>query len=61
VRFTKYYLGDEVKEDGWSGHVTRMGEIRNAYRTFVVKPESKRPFEKPRSGWKFITKMILGK
>jgi hypothetical protein len=38
-----------------------MGEIRNAYRTFVVKPESKRPFEKPRSGWKFITKMILGK
>jgi hypothetical protein len=26
----------------WVGHVSRMGEIRNAYRLFVGKPEGKR-------------------
>jgi hypothetical protein len=51
VRFTKYYLGDEVKEDGWSGHVTRMGEMRNAYKIVVGKPEGKRPLGRPRRRW----------
>jgi hypothetical protein len=27
----------------WAGHVSRMGETRNAYRTLVGKPEGKRP------------------
>jgi hypothetical protein len=27
----------------WAGHVARMGEKRNAYRTLVGKPERKRP------------------
>jgi hypothetical protein len=26
----------------WAGHVTRMGEVRNAYRILVGKPEEKR-------------------
>jgi hypothetical protein len=26
---TKYYLGDGMKEMRWSGHVARIGEMRN--------------------------------
>jgi hypothetical protein len=33
----------------WAGHVTRMGEKRNAYRRLVGKPEGKRPLGRPRS------------
>jgi hypothetical protein len=32
----------------WAGHVTRMGEKRNAYRILVGKPEGKKPFGRPR-------------
>jgi hypothetical protein len=31
-----------------AGHVTRVGEKRNAYRLLVGKPEAKRPLERPR-------------
>jgi hypothetical protein len=34
------------------GHVAHMGEMRNAYRILVRKPEGKRPFRRPRCGWK---------
>jgi hypothetical protein len=32
----------------WAWHVARMGEQRSAYRVLVVKPEGKRPLERPR-------------
>jgi hypothetical protein len=32
----------------WAGHVTRMGEKRNACRLLVGKPEGKRPLGRPR-------------
>jgi hypothetical protein len=35
----------------WAGHVARMGEMRNARRIFVGKPEGKRPLERPRYRW----------
>jgi hypothetical protein len=36
----------------WAGHVTLMGEKRNAYRLLVGKPEGRRPLGRPRrSGW----------
>jgi hypothetical protein len=36
----------------WAGHVTRMGEKRNAYRLLVGKPEGKRrPLGRPRRRW----------
>jgi hypothetical protein len=35
----------------WAGHVTRMGEKRNAYRIVVGKPEGKRPLGRPRRRW----------
>jgi hypothetical protein len=35
----------------WAGHVTRMGEKRNAYRLLVGKPEGKSPLGRPRLRW----------
>jgi hypothetical protein len=32
----------------WAGYVARMGEMRNAYRILVEKPEGKRPLGRPR-------------
>ncbi|KAJ4436949.1 hypothetical protein ANN_17081 [Periplaneta americana] len=32
----------------WAGHVSRMGESRNAYRVLVGRPEGKRPLGRPR-------------
>jgi hypothetical protein len=34
------------------GHAACMGERRNAYRVLVKKHEGKRPFRRPRHGWK---------
>jgi hypothetical protein len=34
-----------------AGHVTRMGETRNAYRILVGKPEGRRPLGRPRRRW----------
>jgi hypothetical protein len=31
----------------WTGHVTDMGEKRNAYRILVGNPEGSRPLERP--------------
>jgi hypothetical protein len=35
----------------WAGHVARMGEKLNAYRTFVGMPEGKRPLGRRRRRW----------
>jgi hypothetical protein len=35
----------------WAWHVAQMGEKRKAYRTFVRKPERKRPLRRPRRRW----------
>jgi len=32
----------------WAGHVARMGEVRVVYRVLLVKPEGRRPLERPR-------------
>jgi hypothetical protein len=32
----------------WAGHVARMGEKRNEYKTLAGKPEGKRPLGRPR-------------
>jgi hypothetical protein len=31
----------------WTGHVKRVGQKRNAYRVLALKPEGKRPLERP--------------
>jgi hypothetical protein len=32
----------------WAGHVSRVGEMRNAYKILVGKPDGKRPLGRPR-------------
>jgi hypothetical protein len=43
----------------WAGHVARMGEMRNAYRIWVGKPEGKRLLGRPRRRWVDNIKMDL--
>jgi hypothetical protein len=43
-----------------TGHVTRKGEKRNAYRLLVGKPEGKRPLGRQRSRWVDNIRMDLG-
>jgi hypothetical protein len=50
--FVKYSLR-------WAGHVTRIGETRNAYRILVGKPEGKSPLGRPRRRWVDHIKMDL--
>jgi hypothetical protein len=42
------------------GHVVRMGEKRNTYRSLLGKPEGKRPLERPRRRWVDNIRMDLG-
>jgi hypothetical protein len=35
----------------WVGHAACMGEIRNAYKMLVRKPDRKRPLRRPRCRW----------
>jgi hypothetical protein len=42
-----------------AGHISRMGEDRNAYRILVGKPEGKRPLGRPRSRWEDNIKLDL--
>jgi hypothetical protein len=44
----------------WAGHVARMGEMRNACRLLVGKPEGKRPLGRPRRRWVDNIRMYLG-
>jgi hypothetical protein len=44
----------------WAGHVTRMGQLRNAYRILVGKLEGKRPLGRLRRRWVDNIKMDLG-
>jgi hypothetical protein len=45
----------------WKGQVAHMGDMRDVYKVFIVKPEGKRPLRRPRHRWKDNIKMILGK
>jgi hypothetical protein len=41
----------------WVGHVAIMGEMRNAYRILVRKPEGKRLLRRPRYRWEVNNKI----
>jgi hypothetical protein len=45
----------------WVGHVARMGEKRNAYRSLVAKPQGRRLLGRPRRRWVDNIKMDLAK
>jgi hypothetical protein len=44
----------------WARHVGRMGENSNACKSFVEKPEGKRPLGRSRRRWADNIKMDLG-
>jgi len=41
------------------GHVTRMRDMRNAYRIFVGRPEGRRSIGRPRRRWEDNIRMDL--
>jgi hypothetical protein len=41
----------------WAGHVTRKGEMRNAYKILVGKFEGKRKLGRPRRSWEHNIRM----
>jgi hypothetical protein len=43
----------------WAGHVARMGEKRNVYRSVAGKPQGKRQLERQRCKWIDNIKMDL--
>jgi hypothetical protein len=43
----------------WAAYVARIGEKRVACRTFVAKPEGKRPLERYRRKWEGNIIMVL--
>jgi hypothetical protein len=43
----------------WAGHITRMVEVRNAYKSLVGKPEWKLPLGRPVSRWEDNIRMDL--
>jgi hypothetical protein len=38
----------------WAGHIVHMGDVRNAYKILVGKPEGKRPLGRIRCRWENI-------
>jgi hypothetical protein len=53
----------------WTGHVVRMGKIRNAYKIFIRKPKGKRPLGRPRRRskdniktdlWEIVLEDVIG-
>jgi hypothetical protein len=45
----------------WVGHITHMGDVRNAQNILVGKPQGKRQLRRPRHDGKIILERILGK
>jgi hypothetical protein len=41
----------------WAWHVAHIGEIRNAYKILLGKPEGKKPLRRPRHRWEDNIKM----
>jgi hypothetical protein len=44
----------------WAGHGAPIGEMRNANKILIGKPEGKRPLGRPRRRWEDNIKMDLG-
>jgi hypothetical protein len=51
VLLTHYCAGNKIEKNEIGGHVARMGEGKSVSRSFLGKPEGKRPLGRPRRGW----------
>jgi len=47
----------KLERMGWMGHVVRIGEVKNVYKTSVRKSEGKRPLERPNITWEYHIRM----
>jgi hypothetical protein len=56
---TKYYYDDRIKEDGMGRTCSTYGEMRNALKILVGRPEVKRTVGKPQRRWKNNIKMNI--
>jgi hypothetical protein len=45
----------------YSDHEAHTGEMRNAYRAFVEKPEGERPLGRSKRRWENCNRMDMGK
>jgi hypothetical protein len=54
------YSSPSIMRMRWAGHVARIGEKVNAYRSLDGKPEGKRPLGSPGSRWVDNIKLDLG-
>jgi hypothetical protein len=61
VLFTKYYWGDQIKEGEIGRACSTHGQMRNAFKILVGKPDGRRPLGRSRYGWEDNVKWILGK
>jgi hypothetical protein len=65
VLLTKYYSGDEIKNNETGGTCGRFGERRGSYRVLVAIPEGKNPFGRPKNRYKdnilTVLKKLFGK
>jgi hypothetical protein len=43
----------------WVGHVACLGQIRNACKILIIKPEGKKPLVRHRQGWEYYIRMDL--
>lgn len=51
-------MTNKSERERWPGYVARIGKKMNSY-ILVVKPERRRPLERPRHGWEDDIKMDL--
>jgi hypothetical protein len=49
----------KLQRKRWAGHVAHRGEWRGAHRTFVGRPEGRKPIGRPRDRWEVNIKMDL--
>jgi hypothetical protein len=56
-----HHYGDQIKENEVDGALARMGEMRNAPKSLIVKPDGKRPLTRPRHRSRMMLEWILGK
>jgi hypothetical protein len=56
---TNHYLGNQIKKNEMDGVCGMCGGRKDAYRVSVLRPEGKRPLERPRHRWKDNIKMNL--
>jgi len=60
LRQAKYYKGERIKNYETDGTHSKHGQVRNAYKILVGKPEGERPLGRPRRRWEDIKIALRG-